>query len=126
MCGYYLGGDFLFHSFFLNSRTFTEFDVAGANSTSVEGLNDAGDFVGSFDSDTHDFVAFSNIGGATMTISIPHAAASDALGINSSQEIVGNYVDSGGVIHGWWQDSSGTLNFPFDVPGSTQTLPWGN
>lgn len=124
VAGYYLGSDFLFHSFFLNGRTFTEYDVPGANSTSVEGLNDAGDFVGSFDTDTHDFVAFSNIGGAITSIDIPGAIASDALGINASGEIAGNYIDAAGVAHGWRQDSAGALHL-FDVPGSTQTLPWG-
>ncbi|MGH8093173.1 MAG: hypothetical protein ACREIF_06855 [Chthoniobacterales bacterium] len=125
VCGNYSGSDGFSHGYFLSGGSFTEFDVMGANDTLVEGLNDAGDFVGAFDTDTQDFTAFSNIGGITTAIVIPGAISSLAFGINSSREITGQYTDSGGVFHGWWQDSSGALHFPFDPPNSIATLPFG-
>ena len=36
------------HGFFLSGGTFTEYDVPGALSTDVLGINDAGDFTGTF------------------------------------------------------------------------------
>ena len=123
--GFYTGSDGLFHGYFLHANVFTEFNVVGANDTLVEGLNNAGDFVGAFDSNTQGTTTFANIGGTTTTIVIPGASISYAFGINFSREFTGQYTDSGGVIHGWWQDSAGTLHFPFDPPGATQTLPFG-
>src|SRR4029450_7573910 len=51
VCGDYLSSDGNSHGFFLSGGTFTEYDVAGAPSTSVLGINDPGDFAGAFDPD---------------------------------------------------------------------------
>jgi|SRR5450432_44737 len=126
IAGFYQGLDGLSHGFFLDAGTFTEFDVSGANNTLVEGLNNAGDFVGAFDSNTSGIAAFSSLGGTVTTISIPDATGgSYAFGINRSREITGQYTDSAGGIHGWYQDSTGAIIAPFDPPGATQTLPFG-
>ncbi len=124
--GFYVGSDGFMHGYFLNRGIFTEFQVTGSNNTLVEGLNDQGDFVGGSDTSTTGITAFSNIGGINKTIAIPDATGgSYAFGINLSRELTGQYTDSGGVVHGWWQDSAGTINAPFDPPGSLQTLPFG-
>ena len=125
VAGFYAKSDGTFHGYFLNGGAFTEFDVPGAFNTYVEGLNNAGDFVGANDS-TGVLQAFKNIGGTTSTISIPDATGgSYAFGINRSRESTGQYTDSSGGIHGWWQDSALAIHAPFDPPGALQTLPFG-
>src|SRR5438309_4916973 len=48
VCGDYASSDGNNHGFFLSGGTFTEYDVPGAVSTSVLGINDVADFTGSF------------------------------------------------------------------------------
>jgi len=125
ICGWYIGSDEFAHGYFLNRGVFTEFDVDGANETLVDGVNDAGDFVGNYTSETVFAAAFSNIEGMTNTIVIPgDRGNSFAYAINRSRQITGGY-QKGGKIHGWWQDSDGTVYAPFDPPHSKATLPFG-
>jgi hypothetical protein len=125
ICGWYDGSDGFAHGYFLNRGVFTEFDVDGANDTIVDGVNDAGDFVGNYGTETVFGAAFSNIEGMTNTIVIPgDRGNSFAYGINRSRQITGGY-QLGRTIHGWWQDSDGTVHAPFDPPGSRNTLPFG-
>ena len=125
ICGWYIGSDGFAHGYFLDSGLFTEFDVSGANETIIDGLNDAGDFVGNYTSETVFAAAFSNIGGMTNTIVIPgDRGNSFAYAINRSRQITGGY-QKGGHIHGWWQDSDGTVHAPFDPLHSQGTLPFG-
>jgi hypothetical protein len=125
ICGWYIGSDELAHGYFLDRGVFTEFDVDGANDTIVDGVNDAGDFVGNYSSETVFAAAFSNIEGMTNTIVIPgDRGNSFANAINRSRQITGGYQFRG-HIHGWWQDSDGTVHAPFDPPHSKATLPFG-
>ena len=125
ICGWYIGSDEFAHGYFLDRGVFTEFDVDGANETIVDGVNDVGDFVGNYTSETVFSAAFSNIGGMTNTIVIPgDRGNSFAYAINRSRQITGGY-QANGTIRGWWQDSDGTIHVPFDPPGSELTLPFG-
>jgi hypothetical protein len=125
ICGWYIGSDEFAHGYFLDHGVFTEFDVDGANDTIVDGVNDAGEFVGNYTSETVFAAAFSNIEGMTNTIVIPgDRGNSFAYAINRSRQITGGYQVRG-AIHGWWQDSDGTVYAPFDPPGSRNTLPFG-
>src|SRR5262252_8812711 len=56
--GDYATSDGNTHGFFLSGGTFTEYDVPGALSTVVLGINDAADFVGGFSDDDVIFQAF--------------------------------------------------------------------
>ena len=124
ICGWYIGSDGFAHGYFLDRGVFTEFDVSGADETIVDGLNDAGDFVGNYSNEAG-IIAFSNIGGITAPIIIPgDRGYSFAYAINRSRQITGGYQFHG-HIHGWWQDSDGTVHAPVDPPHSKQTLPFG-
>src|SRR5262249_4152332 len=61
--GDYVTSDGNTHGFFLSSGTFTEYDAPGALSTLVLGINNPGDFTGTFSNDNVIFQAFVNIGG---------------------------------------------------------------
>src|SRR2546430_11411624 len=50
VCGDYASSDGNNHGFFLSGGTFTEYDIPGAATTVVLGINDAGDFTGGGDS----------------------------------------------------------------------------
>ena len=46
--------------------------------------------------------------------------------LNDSNQIIGYYIDSNGMKHGYTRDSAGVLTYPIDVPGATETLLLGN
>lgn len=113
ICGGYIGGDQQIHGFFMNGETFTEYDYPGASTTGVLGINDAGDFVGTFGS----YFAFASIGGSARPI-LPQFFGL-ARGINNANAIVGDYQLS--LVHGFYRGSTGPLRYPIDAPGATTT-----
>jgi hypothetical protein len=44
---------------------------------------------------------------------------------NSNQLVVGYYIDSSGIPHGYYRDANGALHFPIDPSGSTGTILFG-
>jgi hypothetical protein len=115
----------VFHGYFLSGSTFTQFDVGPSVSTSIVGINRAGNFSGTFGSNAQPNKAFINIGGTTIPIVIPGAHDSNGNGINDQNEVVGTYSDSGLVLHGFFRDEDGTLTFPINFPGSISTTLLG-
>jgi len=116
------------HGFFLSGGTFTQYDVPGAPTTNVFGINDPGDFTGTFsNSDNTILYAFVNVGGTLTSFSVPGATGTLAYQINNNKQlVVGYYIDSSGILHGYYRDANGALHFPIDPPGSTQTILFGD
>jgi hypothetical protein len=114
ICGNYMGSDQQIHGFFKNGETFTEYNYPGASSTAVFGINDAGDFVGSYGS----YFAFASIGGTARPI-LPQFFGL-ARAINNANAIVGDYQLS--LLHGFYRGSTGPLRYPVDAPGATTTV----
>ena len=106
----------------MSGGVFTQFDVGPSFSTSLVGINVAGNFVGTFGNVAQPNQAFINIGGTTIVIVIPGAYDSYGDGINTQNEVVGSYSDSSLVYHGFFRAAAGTLKFPIDFPGSASTL----
>jgi len=127
VCGDYLGSDGSNnHGFFLSGGTFTEYDVPGAVSTSVLGINDVADFTGSFSYGSGIFQGFVSVGGTITSFSVPGAIQTLAYEINNSKQlVVGYYIDGSGIVHGYYRDATGTLHFPIDPSGSTATVLFG-
>jgi len=127
VCGDYLNGtDGTFHGYRLFHGNFKEFDVAGATNTTPLGINNVGDFCGNIVLSDGTSPAFLSLSGNVTTFNIPDATATGAHSINSSRQVVGYYVDAAGVLHGYFRDSDGTLTFPIDPAGSTQTVLFAN
>jgi hypothetical protein len=126
-CGDYVGSDGNAHGFFLSGGTFTEYDVPGAVSTNVLGINDAASFTGTFDPDGSGILqAFVNVGGILTSFSVPAAISTLAYEINNSNQlVVGYYIDSSGILHGYYRDPNGALHFPIDPSGSVGTVLFG-
>jgi hypothetical protein len=124
ICGYFVGADTFYHGFFLSGHTYTQYDMSGALSTYLLDVNDAGDFVGSFNDTVTTRQGLAVIGGNSTIITIPGSSLMDATGINGSDQIVGEYYDppSNTTSHGYFRDTNGMLTFPIDFPGSISTI----
>jgi hypothetical protein len=127
VCGDYLSSDGNSHGFFLSGGIFIEYDVPGAPSTAVLGINDAGNFTGAFDPDGSGILqAFVNVGGTLTSFSVPAALSTLAYEINNSKHlVVGYYIDGSGILHGYYRDANGALHFPIDPSGSVGTVLFG-
>ena len=114
------------HGFFLLGGTFTEYDVPGAVSTTVFGINDAADFTGGFDPGSGIFQGYVNVHGTLMSFSVPGAVLTLAYDIDNSKKlVVGYYIDSLGILHGYYRDANAALHFPVDPSGSVETILFG-
>src|SRR5947208_5242673 len=69
VAGDYVGSDGNSHGFFLSDGTFIEYDVPGALSTAVLGINDPADFAGPFDPGSGILQAFISVGGTLTSFS---------------------------------------------------------
>jgi len=126
VCGEYDLSDGTFHGYFLSTGNFTEFDVAGSLDTTVLGVNNVGDFDGSFVDAAGDSQAFVSIGGTITPFSVPGATFTTAYQLNSSNQLCGYYIDSSAILHGYVRDANGALHFPIDPSGSIETILFGN
>jgi uncharacterized membrane protein len=114
------------HGFLKNGATYTTLDVPGSNAnpgTTASGINDSGEIVGSFSNSLGGFgflksgTTYSTLFANESTCATPCASAvfTNALGINSAGQIVGQFSDSSG-FHGFLTD--GQTYTTLDVPGS--------
>jgi len=88
---------------------------------------DAASFTGGFDPDGSGiFQGFVSVGGTLTSFSVPAAISTFAYEINNSNQlVVGYYIDSSAILHGYFRDTNGTLHFPIDPSGSTSTVLFG-
>src|SRR2546423_163238 len=129
ICGYYFGSEISdpYRGFFLSGTTFTEYGLS-PNDTYVNGLNDRGDFCGSFRkfSDFSGFVVRADGYGASWGIG---NGVTEANAINVHDGIVGNYTDDiDSTVHGYLRDTDvpfGNFRLPIDYPGASQTFLLG-
>jgi len=126
VAGDYVISDGTIHSFFLSGGTFTEYDVSGAVQTNLLSINDSGEFTGGSDPGTGIFEAFIGRGGTLTSFSVPGAVLTLAYEINNNNQlVVGYFIDSLGILHGYYRDASGALHFPIDPTGSVGTVLFG-
>jgi hypothetical protein len=127
VCGDYLDSVGAFEGFFFSHNTFTNYLVPDSTTTIVLGVNNAADFAGSnIPTSTGIQGAFLSIGGVVTEFTVPNATATLAYQLNRTNQSCGYYIDSGGVTHGYWRDSDGTMHAPIDPVGSTGTILFGN
>ena len=130
--GGYLDSSSVSHGFVLAGGSYTTLDFPGANGTVLTGINPSGELSGFSCSDpacgetgntttNHSFTV-SKKGGFT-SFDPPGATSDEASTVSPSGEVVGAYVDSGGVTHGYAL-SHGTFTTD-DPPGSVFTFNGG-
>jgi hypothetical protein len=104
-------------------NTLTTFNPNGANGAFAFGINNLDQVVGQFtdaSNVTHGYLR--NANGSIITIDVPGATATAAVGINGSGAISGVYI-AGGVTHGFL-DFGGVIQ-PYNAPGSVSTQVFG-
>jgi len=125
LCGSFWGADSV-HGFFLSDGTYTTYDVPGESYTDVTGINNAGDFVGTYFDPVISFQGFISVGGTVTTIDIPGGTYITPNGINTANQLVGSYVDAAsGFSYGFYSSPTGKLTYPIHVPGSLTTYLHG-
>jgi hypothetical protein len=111
------------HGFVLNNGQYTIVDFPGAAGTTLTGLNPSGEMSGFYCSDpacgttgnpstNHSFVVSKR--GVFTGFDPPGAVSSLAGPVNPSGAVVGDYTDSGGVLHGYlrYHGRFATIDFP--------------
>ncbi len=119
------GASSAYHGFLYKNSSYTTYDIAGAASTELLGINDAGDLVGNSTVSGQPEQGFLQLasGGAPIAFAIPNASLTSVDGVNSSHTVVGRWVDPNNVTHGFIQAVGGTP-ISFDFPGATGTYPY--
>ncbi len=124
--GIYADSNFNLHGFFLSQGIFTPFDISGAISTVISGINGAGDFVGNYNPDSVTTEAYVDIGGLVTVVTIPGSSFINTTAINNVDVAVGLYtLVTDSTDRGFIRDSQGNLTYPIDFPGSTGTIMRG-
>ncbi len=115
-----------YHGYILKNGTFTTFDVGGPVSTDIFAINNNGDFAGIYGSSVQTNEGFLDVGGTLTKFNGPTGnTGTYPNGINSSDVVVGNYVDSSGINHGFRRDPNTGVITTIDVPGSYSTSCYG-
>jgi probable HAF family extracellular repeat protein len=123
--GFYVDGGNVTHGFYNANNAFFTVDFPGSAFNQLLGQNDNGQAAGyysmSSDNTTPDFpYIYDEFGGIFEVITIPAAVGgAQATGVNDMQQVVGFYIDSNNVNHGWLL-VDGTFSV-VDFPGSTGT-----
>jgi hypothetical protein len=118
--------DGTYHGFFLSHNVYTQYDVGFPNvSTGVFGINNVGDFVGSFGSFTQPDQGFINVSGNLTTFTVPGSYNTEPADINQTDQIIGYYGDQAMVNHGFFRDTNGTFTYPIEPNGATYSLLLG-
>jgi probable HAF family extracellular repeat protein len=99
----------------LYSATWTEIDFPGASSTSISGVNNNGDMVGTYSNPGSSTIhGFADMAGVFTTVDPPGSVFADATGINDSGAIVGTYSTDNQSGHGFLLQGGTytTIDFP--------------
>jgi len=114
-------------AFSARSQTFQQIDVPNAVSTEANGINDAGQVVGSFIDTSNQEHGFVWSGGKFITIDYPGAYLTIASGINNAGQIVGAFgsIQGRGPNQGFLLSGIGGSFSPIVYPGAITTAANG-
>lgn len=128
--GDYVDAKSVQHGMILNGTKLTTVDnkeceaITGTGGIAFFGVNSAGTAVGwCTSSKTGLDLAFSYSKGKFTTINFPKSNGTQASGVNDKGDVVGLYLDSANVQHGF--SKIGTKYTSIDVKGDTATVAWG-
>ncbi len=120
---YQINGDNVIHSYTYSAGTYTPYGDYKGLSTTLSGINNAGDKVGSVGGNGI-VEGYIDIGGQFTTFYASGTDATYAFGINSSREVVGQFFTSSGNYHGFSRTASGVIT-QIDYPGAQNTVCYG-
>jgi hypothetical protein len=119
---YYIGAG-IYSGFLYKGGVFTDYQVAG-NSTGIAGVNDNGDFVGSYFLNPS-YYGFVNSGGQLTVINCPDALEPEPAAINNAGFITGSCKNRSGIWRGFVMNSKGAIVAELSYPGASWTIPSG-
>lgn len=94
--------------------------------TSLNGINNAGDFVGHYYGITPALQGFISVGGKVRTLDIPGASVIEPEDLNSLNQVAGFYIDSSDRgTRAFYSDANGELQYPVEVRGNKSTSLFG-
>lgn len=129
ICGFYVDSADAAHGWFLVDGIYSSFDVPGALGTEIFGINDAGDFVGSYNPSGTGFLPFIDLGGTVIPIDLGFQTSSaSATAISSNGIVTGNYRVLGDPLtYGFTRAADGTLTTGIQEPDAqtSGTYCWG-
>ncbi len=109
------------HGFFFDGTTYTQYDVPGALSTHINGINDAGDFTGYY-FDGSSYTGFVNIGGVLTTFKALGSGTTFPQVINNLGQVAGYIGDI--YFSGFVRDTDGTFT-AINYTGDKSTMVYG-
>ena len=120
---YQINGDDVIHSYTYSGGTYTPYSDYKGLSTSLFGINNAGDKVGAVGGNGA-VEGYIDAGGQLTAFYASGTDATYVYGINSSLEVVGEFFDSSNNFHGFSRTSSGVIT-QLDYPGARDTVCYG-
>ncbi len=99
------------HGFFLSDGVYTSYDAPDAIATLINGINDAGDFVGRASRTQGVYEGFANVGGKFYQLTIPDVTYLEPTDITNEGDIVG-FASSGGPSGGFLRGRNGVVRSP--------------
>ena len=121
--GTFANSDGVVHGYFNHNGKFTQYDVPGSTGTTVQGINNAGDFTGTVGANGF-YSGYVSIGGTVTQFQV-NGLVTDAYAINSSGSVVGFFINAAATkFHGYVRDSAGNIT-QIDFPGSVSTACTG-
>jgi uncharacterized protein (TIGR03437 family) len=110
--------------------TYTTFDPPGSTATTVNGINNAQQVVGTYKDSSGTSHSFIRQADGTYTVfEMPGAVpgTTDAVAINNLGQVVGSYElsNTNQMLHGFIRSADGRSYTSFDVPGGQFTAPTG-
>jgi len=121
--GDFQSSDTRFHGYIYSGGTYTTYDETQTESCGLFGINKAGSLVGSVGNSSGPIRGFINIGGSKTEFQV-NGNTTYVYAINSSNQVVGEYIDSSSKDHGFFRDSNGTIT-EVAYPGASQTIALG-
>jgi hypothetical protein len=118
VCGYYSEPRGILHGWFFTGGVYSTFDIPGATSTSIFGLNDAGDFVGNYTLADSQYNPFLDSGGTVIPIDVGFATDfTTASAVSSDGTVVGYYQTTpSSLVAGFIRATDGTITSGIQDP----------
>jgi probable HAF family extracellular repeat protein len=122
--GWYQDAQGAYHGFISEGTNALTFDYPGATATAMYDINDSGDIAGDFSQGgNYQGFLYNKTKNTFTPINYPSAMETSAYGVNASDVVVGTYLDSAWVSHGFlW--NNGVFS-EIDYPGATNTIAVG-
>lgn len=125
IAGWYTDSEGYPHGFFLSGGVYTSYEHPNAVfGTLINGINDDGDFVGTYSHTAGIIRSFVSVGGKLHEVTIPGVSSIQPTDINNKGDIVG-FASSATGSGGFRRESNGALRYPFQRESGVSDVFYG-